>query len=73
MNQLKSIYTNIYDINLNVYHVKKKNTIIVIRYFPKSSLDKKHFELVKDKSPMVHSKLSIPLYREYNEAKFDVN
>ena len=71
INELKSIYNDLYDINLYIYKSKKKYTIIEIQYFPKSSLDKDFLKTVIDNEPMLHCKVSMPQYR--SDKKFDIN
>lgn len=70
--ELEKMYENLYDINLYIYQAKKDKTIIEIRYYPKSHLEKDFFETVKNEEPMIHSKLLNPKYRN-NSEKFDVN
>lgn len=65
-------FDDLYDINLYIFKSKKKITIVEIRYFRKSNLDADFRIAVKDHSPMLHSKLSFPIYRD-DFKKFDVN
>ena len=71
--ELKAIYENLYDINLLIYKSKKKNTIIEIQYYPKSSLEPDFYKTVKDNEPMLHCKLPIPPYQKRKTEKYDVN
>ncbi|MBQ4804529.1 hypothetical protein J8L88_16835 [Aquimarina sp. MMG015] len=71
--ELKTIYENLYDINLHIYKSKKKKTIIEIQYYPKSSLELDFYETVRDDEPMLHCKIGIPSYRKNDSEQFDVN
>ncbi len=71
INQLLPLYDNLYDINLYIYKANKNNTIIDIRYYPKSSLIQEHQQTAENSPPMLHCKVAIPPYKK-NE-KFDVN
>ncbi|MCD2258937.1 hypothetical protein [Psychroserpens luteolus] len=70
---LNNIYDNLYDINLYVYKSTTRYTIIEIQYFPKSSLEASFLKTVKEERPMLHSKITFPIYRKNNSEKFDVN
>ena len=70
---LKTVFDNIYDLNLYVYKAKAEQTIIEIQYYPKSSLDKVYFEKVKNNKPMLHCKIATPPYADDNKIKFDIN
>lgn len=70
---LEEIYDNLYDVNLYVYHAKKRITLIEIQYYPISSLDSAYAEKVRHRAPMFHSKITIPPYRKDDEEKFDIN
>lgn len=72
-NHLKSIYENLYDINLYIYRSRKENTIIEIQYYPKSSLESEFYETVKNNEPMLHMKIRIPPYLNNKNEKYDVN
>lgn len=69
---LEKEYSDLYDINFYIFKAKKQQTIIEIQYYRKSSLDKDFSEKVKNNPPMVHAKISMPVYAK-NEEKFDVN
>lgn len=71
INKLLIQYENLYDINLYIYKANKNNTIIDIRYYPISSLDKEYQLTVKNNPPMLHCKVAMPPYKK-NE-KFDIN
>ena len=74
MKELMLLYDDLYDVNLYIYKALKDKTIIDIRYFLKSSLDKDYLEKVKDKKPMLHCKIVQPPYIHYkSKEKFDVN
>ncbi len=70
---LFTLYDNLYDIILYVYRSERKRTIIEIQYYPKSSLEPDFFRTVKEKAPMLHSKLGIPPYAIDQSRKYDVN
>ena len=70
---LKSIYDNLYDINLEIYKSGKHKTIVDIRYYPKSALESDYYEKVKNNAPMLHCKLGIPPYVNDKSKKYDVN
>lgn len=72
-NELKKIYGNLYDINLEVYQSKKNETLIEIRYLLKSSLNTDFLRTIKNNSPMFHSKVGIPPYVTNKTKKYDVN
>jgi hypothetical protein len=69
---LKKEYSDLYDISLYVFKAKKEETIIEIQYYRKSNLDKDFFETVRHNPPMLHSKISLPVYVK-NKEKFDIN
>ncbi|GAA5088963.1 hypothetical protein GCM10023210_13200 [Chryseobacterium ginsengisoli] len=69
---LRNEYSDLYDINLYIFKVGKKETIIEIQYFRKSNLDPEYFEKIKDNPPMFHAKIARPIYA-VNEMKFDIN
>ena len=60
--ELKSIYENPYDIDLEIYKSRKNKTIVDIRYYSKSALESDHYEKVKNNEPMLHCKVGIPPY-----------
>ncbi|WP_312395318.1 hypothetical protein [Chryseobacterium sp.] len=70
---LRDEFSDLYDVNLYIFQSKKKITIVDIRYFRKSNLDANFLVRVKDNSPMLHSKLSLPIYYRDDFKKFDVN
>jgi len=73
LNVLQQIYEDIYDINLHIYKSSEKETVIDIRYFLKSSLDIDFRQKVRDKPPMLHSKVAIPPWLIDRNKKFDLN
>lgn len=73
VDELYAGYENIYDINLYIYKSTRELTIVEVKYYPKSSLDKEYFEKVKDNPPMLHSKVALPPYSEDGKSKFDIN
>ncbi len=70
--ELQLIYENLYDINLHIYKSQKEKTIIEIRYYLKTSLEKEFYSSIKENEPMLHCKVATPPYREESK-KFDVN
>lgn len=70
---IRDFYLDIYDINLYVYRSFKDLTVIDIRYFLKSSLDKEFAAQVVDRQPMSHSKLIMPPFLTDKKTKFDIN
>lgn len=73
ISELESIYENLYDVNLHVFHSTLKQTVVEIQFYPKSSLDKDYVEKVKDNDPMLHCKVAIPPYSNDDKSKFDIN
>ena len=72
-NELKNIFDDLYDVNLHIHEGRSDNTIIEIRYYLKSNFNKVYANRIKNKDPMLHSKLSIPPYHSDKTKKFDVN
>jgi hypothetical protein len=70
---LEKLYDNLYDINLYIYEATKNATIIDIRYYLKSSLDKDYIQKVINNHPMLHCKVSIPPWLSDKKEKFDIN
>lgn len=70
---LQELYKNIYDINLEIYKATKTMTIIDIRYYLKTSLDKDYMQTVLHNPPMLHCKVALPPGQHGKEAKFDIN
>ncbi|GAA3936909.1 hypothetical protein GO495_13640 [Chitinophaga oryziterrae] len=70
---LQTLYKNLYDINLYIYKSSKDLTVIDIRYYQKSSLDKDYRQKVTDSPPMIHSKVAIPAWLLNKNEKFDIN
>jgi len=73
INELFTLYNDIYDINMFILKANKKRTIIDIRYFLKSSFDQEYYEKVKDREPMYHAKIMHPLLPIDSNIKFDIN
>jgi hypothetical protein len=73
MPTLQRLYDVIYDINLHIYKVTKTMTIIDLRYYPKSSLDRDFREKVLHKPPMLHCKIAMPPWLSDKKEKFDIN
>ena len=57
---LLQLYDDVYDINLYIYKATRKQTVIDIRYYRKSSLDEHYRAKVIGNKPMMHCKISIP-------------
>jgi len=70
---LKENYDTLYDINLQIYRAKKNLTIVDIRYYPKSSLNKDYRETIKENQPMLHCKVPMPPWLSGKKEKFDIN
>ena len=71
--ELKSIFENLYDINLEIFKSGTEIAIIDIRYYPKSALDPNFYETVKENNPMLHCKIELPSYYKQRNEKFDIN
>lgn len=71
--ELKAIYADLYDINLEIYRADKELTIVDIRYYLKISLDKDYMEKVLIQPPMLHCKVPIPYWLDEKTEKFDIN
>ncbi|WP_160138389.1 hypothetical protein [Chryseobacterium sp. c4a] len=69
---LKNDYQDLYDVTLYIFKAGKKETVIEIQYYRKSNFEPDYFAVVKDNSPMFHSKISKPYYVR-DHKKFDVN
>ena len=71
---LKAIYDNLYDVNLFIYKSNYQQTIIDVRYYAKSSLDKAYREQVTTSPPMLHCKVALPPWlSDKKTEKFDIN
>src|SRR5450432_258217 len=70
---LQKLYFNFYDINLQIYKANKHVSIIDIRYYSKSSLDKEYHEKVRNNVPMLHCKVPTPPWTISKKKKFDIN
>jgi len=73
VNELTDIYSNLYDVNLFIFHSMKDKTIVDIRYFLKSTLDVDYQHKIKGNEPMLHCKIGIPPYQINKNDKYDVN
>lgn len=70
---IEKLYDNIYDLNLYVYKAQKKQTIIEIQYYPRSSLDTDYLKKTETIETMLHWKVYTPPYYFENEEKFDIH
>lgn len=70
---LKSLYGNLYDINLHIYKATKDITIIDFRYYPKSSLEPNHQLDTAQNPPMLHCNVAQPPWLTDKNEKFDIN
>ena len=64
-------FENLYDINIYIHKAEKNRTIVDIRFYTKLSFERHHRRAVKFRGPMLHCKISNPMY--YQEGKFDLN
>jgi len=71
--RLFSIYPDLYDINVTVFHSMKQKTFIEFSYVRKSHLDDGHPCRMSNVEPMYHAKLTTPFYLKDQNEKFDVN
>lgn len=71
--RLIKIFGNLYELDLLIYKSTKVVTVIEIQYYLKSYYNNRHFEDLKEKSPMLHSKVAIPPYSKSGKEKFDIN
>jgi hypothetical protein len=71
--ELCKFYMDVCDLNFYIYKSLSNKTIIEIEYYPKTSLEKELLEMVKDKEPSIHCKVSIPFYLRKESDLFDVN
>ncbi|MDW9379626.1 hypothetical protein GFU89_05400 [Chryseobacterium sp. JV558] len=69
---LRNEFDDLYDVTLYIFRANTKETIIEIQYYRKSNFNADYFAIVKDNSPMFHSKIAMPVYAWEGE-KFDVN
>jgi hypothetical protein len=70
---LEKIYPQLHDINFYIHKSTKNLTIIDIRYYLKSSLGEALSLNAKEAEPMIHSKISLPLFLSDKREKFDIN
>ena len=73
IDELDTLYANLYDVNLYIYKASKYSTIIEIQYFPRSSLDIEYQKTSATQETMFHCKVAIPAYASDNKEKFDIN
>jgi len=73
INFLHKESADLYDVTLYVFYAGKKETIIEVEYFRKSSFDIGYYDKIKDISPSFHSKVAFPIYSKSEGDKFDVN
>ncbi len=79
IDELTTLYDNLYDINLYIYKSLSNKTIIEIKYFLKTSHPKEFYLTIINNEPMLHCKVSKPRYitslpnSTEREKKFDVN
>ena len=71
--ELKEMYSDLYDVNMYIFHSMKNKTIIDIRYFLKSKLEPDYQSIIKDQEPMLHCKIGVPPYLNDKEDEYDVN
>lgn len=69
---LNEYFDDLYDVVLYVFKAESSKTIIEIEYLKKSDLDPKHYQKIKDYSPMFHAKIITPPHQNQLE-KFDIN
>lgn len=70
---LEVLYPNFYDVNLFVYKAYKKETIIEIQYYPRSSLDIEYRQKTQSQQTTLHCKVANPPYYFETKEKFDIN
>jgi hypothetical protein len=70
---LQNLYGNIYDINLHIYKASRQLTVVDIRYYPKSALERSYRLTVVNKPPMLHCKIAMPPWLSERKEKFDIN
>lgn len=68
------LYPSFYEVDLQIYKASKKETIIEIWYRLKNSSDPGYKTTVEDNAPMLHCKVQIPFYIDFDKRKkFDIN
>ena len=71
--EMEAMYSNLHDVILYIYKAKKNETIIEIKYFPRTSLDLDYQKITADQETMLHYKVSLPNYASNFDQKFDIN
>jgi len=72
--QLKSEFESIYLIELYIFKVTTKQTIVEIEILEKSTLDAEYRKTILSDPPMLHCKVAIPPYIDTkSKDKFDIN
>ena len=71
--KLLNIFSDLYDINLEIYKALSDFTIVDIRYYLKSSMDEEYRQTIKNNSPMLHCKVAHPIDYPEKVQKFDIN
>lgn len=69
MRQLLMLYPGLHDINLYVHSAEKDQTIVDVRYYPKSNLP---LNDQGDRPSMLHAKVPLPPYRKEGKL-FDIH
>lgn len=72
-NEISSIFSDLYDINLHIFQSSKSLIVIDVRYFLKSKLDKQYQKQVIDFEPTLHIKISMPQFQQEQKKRFDIN
>jgi hypothetical protein len=67
--EIYALYPTLYEIDFEIFHVKKDVTIIEVQYI---TFDEEIRVKTDDYVPQLHCKFSLPSYRE-SEEKFDAN
>jgi len=73
MPELRNLCPNIYDLDLKVYRVTRKSTIIEFSYYPKSSLDARYRAMIVENLPMIHCKVATPPWQKSKNQIFNIN
>lgn len=71
--KLNELIEDLYDLNIYIHKVEKDKTIIELRFFRKSKLDKSYRKKVQDNIPMIHFKIEHPPLIDTEKEKFDIN
>lgn len=73
MAQLLAIYSDLYDINLEVYLAQPGFTVVEARYFRRSAMDENTRLQLMSYGPMLHCKVAHPPGYMDNKQRFDIN